>query len=310
MLNLLPRTGMQPSHPASLSRLWKVLLALTVYSLAVVWVDHLYFSDDLRISSSMHAVFGTVLGVLLVFRTNTAYDRWWEGRKQWGTLVNDSRNMCLKLHSLPNVEAGDTRYVGRLLVNFARALKEHLREGVRARQLSIYQGMSLPPEPDHVPVHIAGQIRARIAAWRNDGRIDGLTETLLDVHFRALMEVCGACERIRRTPLVHSYRAFIRRLIVVYLVTLPWGLVGHFAFWAPLVVVPVAYFMIGIEKIAEEVEEPFGRGKDDLLLDDIVSSFETSVAEIFQDEAVALHARTLTESANKVSPSPKVKEEL
>lgn len=283
------KTGMMPAHSASITKMWRVLAMLSAYSLVVAWLDNRFFEDQKDVSSTLFAAFGTVLGLLLVFRTNTAYDRWWEGRKQWGELVNHTRNFSLKLRSLPNVETSESRHVGRLLVNFARALKEHLREGIRARNLSIYQASQLTGgEPEHVPVHIAGQIRQIVVSWRQDGRIDGFTEMVLDVHFRALMDVCGACERIRRTPLVQSYRAFIRRIIGVYMATLPWGVVANFEWWAFVVVVPVGYFMIGLERIAEEVEEPFGRGEDDLLLDDYVRGIDKVVGEIFQDQSIKI----------------------
>lgn len=282
------KTGMLPAHSASFTKMWKILTMLAAYSLVVAWLDARFFEDQKDISSTLLSAFGTVLGLLLVFRTNTAYDRWWEGRKQWGELVNHSRNFSLKLRSIHGVEASETRHVGRLLVNFARALKEHLRDGVRARSLSIYQGAQLAAEPEHVPVHIAGQVRQILVSWRSENRIDGYTEMVLDVHFRALMDICGACERIRRTPLVQSYRAFIRRIIGVYLAALPWGAVANFEFWVPIVVVPVGYFMIGLERIAEEVEEPFGRSEDDLLLDDYVRNIDKVIGEIFQDQSVKI----------------------
>jgi putative membrane protein len=260
------------------SRLTVFVVEIGVYSLGVALLDHYLLGDKLDIHPNFHALLGTVLGLLLVFRTNTAYDRWWEGRKLWGQLVNDSRNLAIKVKSLERIAAAEAHQFGRLLVNFARALKEHLREGIRPKQLSVYR--NVPVEPRHVPAHVALMIRDRVRDWKRHGQIDGYDELILDVHVRALMDICGACERIRKTPITRSYLAFLHQSILIYLVTLPWGVVDLFGWWTVPLTAIITYFMIGIELVAEEVEEPFGRTEDDLLLDDICQGIEASVMEI------------------------------
>lgn len=261
-----------------MGRLWACVILVALYSLVVCVGDAWYFSE-LNIQPNLHALMGGVLGMLLVFRTNTAYDRWWEGRKLWGQLVNDSRNLTIKVRALVKVSHDDGHHLARLLVNFARALKEHLREGIRPKQLSVYR--NIQHEPQHVPAHVANLIREKIGDWKSKEQIDGFDDIVLDVHVRALMDICGACERIRKTPISRSYLAFIRQSIFLYLSTLPWGLVHDFTFWTIPAVTIIAYFMIGIELIAEQVEEPFGREEDDLELDVICQGIETTVMEIF-----------------------------
>lgn len=260
------------------NRLWSFVAALTLYSMAVVFVEARLWHGDPDIRFGLHVLLGTVLGLFLVFRTNTAYDRWWEGRKLWGQLVNELRNLSIKVRTLQRISPEDMHHIGRLQVNFARALKEHLREGIRSKQLSIYKNINV--EPTHIPAHVALSIRHKICTWRSNGLIDGFEELLLDTHTRALMDVCGACERIRRTQLSRSYFLFIRQCIFLYLITLPWGLIHEFKVWTVPAVAIIGYFMIGIELIAEEVEEPFGRAIDDLMLDDICNGIEASVTEI------------------------------
>ena len=161
----------------------------------------------------------------------------------------------------------------------SRALKEHLREGIRPKQLSIYKHV-VPDEPKHVPLNLALHVRERISKWRAAGKIDGFEEMQLDTHSRALMDICGACERIRKTGLPLSYLAFIRQMIFLYLITLPWGLIDDFGAWTIPAVVLASYFMVGIELIAEDVGEPFGRGLDDLRLDDICTTIDDSMKEL------------------------------
>lgn len=259
-------------------KLGMLVLLMALYSTAVWLCDNLFFSW-LDIRPNVHTLLGTVLGLLLVFRTNTAYDRWWEARKFWGQLVNDSRNFTIKVRAHLKIPKEDGYHVARLFVNFARALKEHLREGIRPKQLSVYK--DIEHEPTHVPAHVANMIREKVTGWRSKGFIDGYDDMMFDVHARALMDICGGCERIRRTPLSKSYITFIRQSIFIYLVTLPWGLVHDFAFWSVPAVTIIGYFMIGIELIAEEVEEPFGRHEDDLELDAICQGMENSVMEIY-----------------------------
>src|SRR5947199_10146337 len=118
-----------------------VVAALTAYAALVVLLDRWLNINVPPQAAQFHGFLGLILGVLLVFRTNTAYDRWWEGRKLWGQLVNDSRNLTIKVRALTKVEQDDAHHFARLLVNFARALKEHLREGIRSKQLSVYRNI-------------------------------------------------------------------------------------------------------------------------------------------------------------------------
>lgn len=273
-----------PSQHTPVSRrIWTSVAGMAVYALGVVYAEHLIFDNQINIPPSFHALLGAVLGLFLGFRTNTAYDRWWEGRKLWGQLVNESRNLAIKVQAVPRIERAEALSFGRLVINFARALKEHLREGIRARQLSVYKDTVF--EPKHVPAHIAFQLREMASLWTERKQTDSFRELMFDRHLGALMDICGACERIRRTPLAYSYITYIRQGIALYLFTLPWGLVHDLSFWTIPAVMIVSYFMIGIEMIAEEVEEPFGRSLDDLMLDDICKTIETSVTEILNTQA-------------------------
>ncbi len=261
-----------------------VVLAAT-YSALVCGIDYLLGDYAPDIKSQFHALLGMVLGLFLVFRTNTAYDRWWEGRKLWGQLVNDSRNLCIKVRALVAIDRAEMHQFGRLVVNFAFALKEHLREGVNRKQLTMFRNLTF--EPKHIPAQGACFIRERIRDWQQRGLIDGFDAVQIDVHARAFMDVCGACERIRRTPLPRSYWVFIRQCIAIYLVSLPWALVHEFGYWSIPGTAIITYFMVGIELIAEDVEEPFGRDGDDLMLDDYCHTIEASITEILETAPAA-----------------------
>src|SRR5262245_21929654 len=108
-----------------------VVAALTVYAALIVLADRSLAIDVPPLAAQFHGLLGLILGTLLVFRTNTSYDRWWEGRKLWGQLVNDSRNLAIKVQTCVRADAADKQRLGRWLVDFAYALKGHLRGDVR-----------------------------------------------------------------------------------------------------------------------------------------------------------------------------------
>jgi putative membrane protein len=254
-------------------RLWGILVLLILYALGI---DFLHPEKEwLKIDSRFHLLQGTILGLLLVFRTNTAYDRWWEGRKLWGQLVNDLRNLALKVRHCVDASDEEKRQFGDLLVVFAWALREHLSwKPASPHPLA----PDLPPdEPRHVPLLVAGRIFEKLNAWEKQGALNQIL--IFDAHSRGLMDVCGACERIKKTPIARSYLVFIRLCIVFYLLTLPWGLINDYHLWTVPASAIIGYFMIGIELIAEDVEQPFGRGGDKLNLESICHGIERSVRE-------------------------------
>ncbi len=161
---------------------------------------------------------------------------------------------------------------------FAVALKEHLRDGVRLNELEGFQDAS--DDPEHVPAYLSQAIYGQLETWRRAGQIGEIELLFLDRHAAALMDICGGCERIRKTPISFSYRRFLRQVIALYLLTLPWGLARDLGIWTVPTVAMIGYFMIGIELLAEDIEDPFGLHVDDLRLDELCGGIERSIREI------------------------------
>jgi len=266
------------SNNANFRRIFSWIAPLTAYAAAVAALDYVYRYDLISLSAGFHTLLGLVLGMLLVFRTNTAYDRWWEGRKLWGQLVNDIRNLAIKIEACVQAEPRDKIQVGNQLSAFAFALKEHLRDGMKLRDLPAFADST--DDPPNVPQYIVVHLYERIERWRQADQLGGFELLFIDSHAAALMNITGGCERIKKTPIAGSYRTFIRQSIAMYLATLPWGLVDLLHWWVVLVAPIIGYFMIGVEVIAEDIEEPFGRDCDDLPLDAICATIERSVNEI------------------------------
>jgi putative membrane protein len=223
---------------------------------------------------------GLILGTLLVFRTNTSYDRWWEGRKLWGQLVNDTRNLAIKVETCVRADVSDKQNLGRRLVDFAYALKAHLRGEVRISDFPEVFSSKDGPTPKHIPAYIVERIYEQLETWRQADQLGGFELLFLDQHAASLMNICGACERIQKSPISLSYRWFIRQSIAIYLLTIPWGVMHTFGWWTVPAVFMLGYFMAGVEAIAEQIEDPFGTDQDDLKLDDLCKTIDDSVTEI------------------------------
>lgn len=261
-------------------RVWIYVALMAVYTLIVDYVAGKSFPSNVFKEVGAVSFGGIILGLLLVFRTNSAYDRWWEGRKLWGQLVNDCRNVCLKIRAIRAIRNDDKVRFGELLISFAYSLKHHLRGTKPADPLP---GVGEVPEHDekNVPVFISGKIYDMLLRWYREGIIDDKLLAMLDEHVRQLMNIAGGCERIKNSPIAISYRAFMRQGILLNLLALPWYLAQQFqmCWYLPLICIST-YFMIGIELIAEDIEDPFGYDGDDLPLDNMCSNIKESLSNI------------------------------
>ena len=223
------------------------------------------------------ALIAAALSILMVLRTNSAYDRWWEGRKHWGALVNNCRNLALKIEAHSTASPADKALVGTYIILFPYLLRDHLRQGALKETLARLPE-SAPEGLFHYPAYVSGRIFALLKGWREEGKLDRLDYRLLDDHLSSLMDISGACERIRNSPLPMVYRALIPQFLILYLIVAPLGL--EVSFSNLILTMTVSYFLIGLELVAEEIEEPFGTESGDLQLDNISKGIERSVREI------------------------------
>lgn len=252
------------------------VLGMTLYAAIVAWLFHHFEIKMVDMAAEMTLLNGLILGLLLVFRNNTAYDRWWEGRKLWGQLVNDSRNLSLKAVSVATPE--ERRELARLVGGFANALRLHLRGTSKLSEVPGFQQAA--ERPTHVPLFLAGRVQTMVDQWRNSGRIEAALAPVFDVHIRGLMDVCGACERIHSTPLAKSYVALLRHGIAIYAVAAPWIVAWDIGLWSVPVCALMFYYIFGVELLAEELEDPFGTGPDDLDLDRYCRTIEHSMDQV------------------------------
>ncbi|MEK6236969.1 MAG: hypothetical protein N2C14_19855 [Planctomycetales bacterium] len=218
------------------------------------------------------------MALFISFRVNRAYERWWEARTLWGILVNASRNLAVKVRRLRTLSEEERRRARDLIVAFSLGLKDHLRDEARLSQLPGFENDD--SEPAHLPSHVMSKFYAMLQQWRTgDDALDGVELLAFDAEARVFLEICGGCERIKNTLVSTSWRIITVQCIMLYLLTLPWGLVDDFGMWVVPITMIAAYIVIAAEVIARYVEEPFGLNEDHLDLDAITDAIDRSVTD-------------------------------
>jgi ion channel-forming bestrophin family protein len=233
----------------------------------------------------VHSLLGFVLSLLLVFRTNTAYDRWWEGRRLWGQLVNSSRNLAAKLDTILDKEDSVTRrFFADTIGLYASVLSSHLASESTRLLLDEAEHPELKAikTEGHMPTKIAALLMQKSNKLVQDKVM--LPEHLLYINneLSALLDVCGGCERIKNTPIPFSYSLFIKKFIFFYVMSFPFGFVFSLSYLVVPVIIFLFYVLVSLELIAEEIEDPFNHDTNDIPTRKIASNIEAQVKEILQ----------------------------
>ena len=263
-------------------QLLPMMFFIGVYSGAIAFLEiefwNLSEKSNVKNLTLMHTTVGFVLSLLLAYRTNTAYDRWWEGRKLWGSLVNNSRNLALKLSAILK-EDKDRNYFKRLIPAYASILQKHLSDEDTAKEL--FEGLDLQIDHHkHYPNQVAKMIFNKVNELYISGKITGDQLIILNSELQSFTDVCGTCERIKNTPIPYSYSAFIKKFIFFFVMTLPFGFVFSLGYYVIPVVIFIFYVLASLELIAEEIEDPFGGDENDLPTAKIASNIKKHVEEL------------------------------
>lgn len=257
-----------------LPRVWVRLVILTGLTVALLLVREFVPEADVVFRPFKplgHTLIGVALGLLIVFRNNCSYDRYWEGRKLWGGIVNTSRNLVRGAA----VYAGESKEFGQLVAGYALALKNHLRgskdisevEALVPRPM-VEHAASTGNPPSILALYLSEWIRDRTTA----GKIDSITAQSLEANVRTLLDNQGGCERILRTPIPFAYAVHIKHLLTLYLLTLPFVLIGEMSWVAIPTVAVIGFGLLGIEEAGVEIEDPFGDDPNDLPIEAICST--------------------------------------
>ncbi|MFM2359760.1 MAG: hypothetical protein RLY16_1753 [Bacteroidota bacterium] len=271
-------------------QLWKLMIFIALYSWAVAFfvldIRHLSNDSHLKNLTLLHNLLGFVLSFLLVFRNNSAYDRWWEGRKLWGSLVNNSRNLALKINAiLPDSQhQADRHFFAIAIPMYAKRLSLHLK--TEQTRLALDE----QPHPElagidlnkHVPNQVAGLLYKRVQHLYKNKQITDAQLLFINNELQSFTDICGACERIKNTPIPFSYSSFLKKFVFIYIMTLPFGFVFSLGFYVIPVVTFIFYVLTSLELIAEEIEDPFGEDVNDLPTEKMAENIKKQVHEILQ----------------------------
>ncbi len=266
-----------------MKQLFPNMLMIGMYTFLVTYFVLDFLGVHFKSITAFHSLLGIILGLFLVFRTNSAYDRWWEGRKLWGALVNNSRNFALKVKAIfPASEVQDREFYKRNIPNYVFAMKEHLRDNFEEEEIDFESGQEKSEweRAEHKPNYFAAKMFAKANDLFMRKKITGEQLFIIDKELKAFSDIIGGCERIKNTPIPYSYSMYIKKFIFAYVITLPLGFVHDYEYWTVPLVMLLFYFLVGIELIAEEIEDPFGRDQNDLPTDDLSHKIKKNVREI------------------------------
>ena len=271
-------------HGSVLPTVLPRLILLLIMSLCVVWLRGIIFSFKITLNPAPLALFGFVLALFLGFRNNVSYDRFWEGRKLWGALLNDTRSLARQALTLPNsIDNKLTINFVQLLISFTYSLKHQLR-GTDAlpdlKQRLSEEQFEIIATARYKPVMLMKLMGEWIKNARNENKIDSIQQIRFDENLDKLSDIVGGCERIISTPMPYSYRVLLHRTVYIYCFLLPFGLVDSLQWLTPLIVVFIAYTFVAFEAIADEIEQPFGTEANDLALNSMCLMIETTLLEL------------------------------
>lgn len=235
---------------------------------------------DVSMPSLLHTLMGVAMGMLLVFRTSSSYERFWEGRKLWGGIVNETRNLVrgavVNLKADPELVARITRWTAAFPWAAMHALRGTDGLGPQARELPGDKAKEVL-DSQHTALAVATEISECLREGRDRGLISDYVMMTLDQNVQLLIDYLGGCERIRKTPMPFAYAVHLRRTLVLYCFTLPFAMVDSFGWTTVFDVAVLAYTFFGIEEIGVEIEGPFGHDDNDLPLEDICQTIHKNI---------------------------------
>ncbi|MDE1182891.1 bestrophin family ion channel [Paraburkholderia sp.] len=268
--------------PQLLPRLTLIFLISLV---AVASHDHLLRVTVNLNSTAPFSLIGIALAVFLGFRNNASYDRYWEARKLWGQLLNESRSLTRQALTLPQatLDAAERRAFLVMLGAMPHALRHQLRKTDPSADLA----ERLPPamltrvmQSRYRPATLLMCLGEWVHRHARDGAIDPMAVVAFDRNLNGLSDVIGGCERIASTPLPFAYSVMIHRTVYFFCASLPFGLVDSIGLFTPLFSVFVAYAFMAHEAIAGQIEEPFGTEDNDLALEMMSVTIEDAVGDL------------------------------
>lgn len=272
-----------------LPRIAPHMLAVCLFSAIVEGIHQFHYYDFSKYSVAPFTLLGIALSIFLGFRNNASYDRWWEGRKQFGQLVCDIRSIGRASYILLG-DHPSRRLMLQWVSAHSHALRGQLRkQGIPDEAIAAVRDVPGFDEAEmrrqrSVPDYCLRQIGFLMRKLLRAGELDSVGVRELDEHFSRLTDVQAACERLVSAPIPFAYSLLTHRTVHIYCYLLPFGLAGTMSWFTPVFSLVVAYTFFGLEALAQELEEPFGLQPNHLPLTAICRVNDISIAESLGDE--------------------------
>jgi ion channel-forming bestrophin family protein len=261
------------------------LILLLILSVSIVYFKGKLFEYKIPLNPAPFTLFGIALALFLGFRNNASYDRFWEARKIWGAVLNDTRSLArqaLTMTGYPQ-DSKETLSFINYLVAFTYALKHQLRHTDASADLEQRLDPALAQQlanAKYKPIMLMKEMGAWVQQAKNEGKVDTILQAAFDDNLNKLSEIVGGCERIASTPIPYSYRVLLHRTVYIYCFLLPFGFVDSLGWMTPIIVTFIAYTFVALEAIADEIEEPFGTEPNDLALNAMCHMIEYTLLEM------------------------------
>ena len=257
------------------------VLLTALFSVMVVTLVEVY--PALTVPMTPFEYSGAFLGLLLVIRVNAGLDRWWEARKIWGSIVNQSRNLALAGYEYSEAKQGVGAHFLRWVASWPHVMRESLRREKNLVEVSKLLGEEEAEkirQSVHMPTYVGARIIQLISELRSKG-LDSFAFMQVERERALLIDAIGACERIRNTPIPFVLAVKTRRFILLFLLLLPFGLTAKAEWFTPMIVALVAYPLFSLDEIGAELQNPFSpRNLSHLPLNDICNTIESNVMSL------------------------------
>jgi len=281
-------------HGTTLGKIWPRVVFVTVFAVLMTYAANVLGIHKYSLTTAPFTVVGLALAIFLGFRNSAAYDRYWEGRKLWGSMVNVTRTFAVQILTVIQTEndsdADDVKQLQNELIGsilaFVNALRHRLRDSDPSAELNEYieeaSVLETLQRQSNIPVALSRHISEQLAKASSKGWLDKFHLPLLHNNLTEMVAVQGGCERIKSTPIPFTYSVLTHRTVMVYCLALPCGLHDTVGILTPLVVGFVAYTFFGLDAVGDEIEQPFGIEDNHLPLHAITRTIEINLLELFE----------------------------
>ncbi|PNP97945.1 bestrophin family protein [Moraxella sp. RCAD0137] len=259
-----------------LPRVLPTILGIMLLSLLSGLLTRYHWFDITAVPAVGFTIFGVVISIFLGFRNTACYDRWWEGRKLWGALIANTRHLSRDSHFLP---AKDRQVLLYQMLMFVATLRDRLRgQPIHRAQFAYTQideaHLDWLDNQINAPQRVLESMQQQLIDAVKQGHISDIIYMSIQKHVIEMGNIQAGCDRIHGTPLPFPYSALLHRAVYCFCWMLPFGLQSVMGLWTPLLVGFICYLLLGLDELAQQLEEPFGRDHHDLALDTMVRLIE------------------------------------